>query len=82
MLNKSLSVTVSEYNWTYFSESRTLYCQDSRDGEQMFVVTDLVEEPGDSAKKQLLNVFLSGFYKGSRHGQYRKTEEIKKALNI
>ncbi len=88
---KHLGVNPSEYKWEAHVMPREdgggarfqVSCFDPRDGECMFVIPDYPHAAASpEERKYLLNVFLSGYYKGARAGADKKAEEIKKALNI
>lgn len=85
---KTLSVTISEYEWNIIPfpnipNKFILNCVDPRDGEVMFVIPDLdMPTLEDSEKKCILNVFLTGYYKGLRVGADKKAREIRRVLNL
>jgi hypothetical protein len=81
IMQKTLAVLQSEYGWSIING--VLSCTDRRDGEIMFTAPGWHEvTPRPEVLQAILNVFLAGFYKGSRAGQDKKAKEIRDALAI
>ena len=85
---KALKVNPSEYEWSIVpypgkDNHYILNVIDSTDGERMFTV-DNVGTPvlSEAHKKVMLNIFLAGFYKGSRAGADKFKSELRRIIGI
>ena len=87
-MEKRLATGVSEYAWDIgkYSPSAlsgySLNVTDPRDGEVIIMTVWPRPEITYDESKALLNIFLSAFYKGARHGAEKKAREIRLAIGL
>lgn len=83
---KDLGVTISGYAWQL--NNGVVVATDRNDGECMILgkcpdfMLPQTEEQVEEFKKFVLNLFVSGWWKGARYGAEKKMIELRKSLGI
>lgn len=86
-MQKRLGTGISEYTWHIGqynpnSEMYSLNVVDPRDGEVIIMSQWPHAVISDGDRKIMLNIYLSAFYRGARHGAEKKAREVRIALGI